>query len=50
MSDFPIVNIFTFIVAAVSVNFSYMLAKRIYDGIKSDEVLVAGHLFRVDLL
>ncbi len=56
MSEFSFANIATFIaaaaavVAAVSAGFSYMLSKRIYDEIKSDEVLIAGRLHRVGLL
>ena len=37
------------VVAAVSAIFSYLLSKRIYDEIKSDEAIVSGPLHRVGL-
>jgi len=38
------------VAAAVSAAYSYLLSKRIYDQIKSDETLVAGPVHRVGLL
>lgn len=38
------------IVAAVSACFSYLLSKRIYEEVKSDEMLIAGRPHRVGLL
>tara|TARA_R110000787_G_C13229377_1_gene427060 strand:- start:152 stop:631 length:480 start_codon:yes stop_codon:yes gene_type:complete len=38
------------VVAAASAGFSYLLSRRIYKEIKSDEVVVAGPLHRVGLL
>jgi methionine synthase I (cobalamin-dependent) len=56
MLDITLTNIATIIaaaaavVAAVSAGFSYFLSKRIYDEIKSDEMLIAGRLHQVGLM
>jgi hypothetical protein len=38
------------VIAAVSAGFSYLLSRRIYDEIKTDEIVVAGPVHRVGLL